>query len=135
MTAFGSDPQSWRKNSFLGSLAIPFGKPVREAVSSLDERSIVVCLHLTGLSAKAKDVHTEFGQVLGSDAIAYSIVTKHIRNDVILQNEPEAEDRVEDQGCSITDNAILEALEMMPFASIPQSAKTIFIPPATDLVA
>jgi hypothetical protein len=52
-----------------------------------------------------------------------------------LQNEREAEDRTEaedgteDQDFSITDNAILEALEMMPFASIHQIAKMIFIPP------
>jgi hypothetical protein len=43
---------------------------------------------------------------------------KYIRNDVILQNEPEAEDRVEDQGFSNIDNEILEKLEMMPFVSI-----------------
>jgi hypothetical protein len=48
-----------------------------------------------------------------------------------LQNEPETEDRTEDQGFSITDNAILEALEMMPFASIRQIAKMAFIPPTT----
>jgi hypothetical protein len=49
-------------------------------------------------------------------------VTKHIRNDVSLQNEPETEDRAKNQGFSIPDNAILEALEMMPFASIRQIA-------------
>jgi len=48
-----------------------------------------------------------------------------------LQNEPEAENRAEDQGFSITDNAILEALEMMPFASIRQIAKMTIIPPTT----
>jgi hypothetical protein len=45
-------------------------------------------------------------------------VTKYIRNDVILENEPEAVDRAEDQSFSITGNAILEVFEMMPFASI-----------------
>jgi hypothetical protein len=48
-----------------------------------------------------------------------------------LQNEPEAEDRAEDQDFSIIDNAILEALEMTPFASIRQIANMIFIPPTT----
>jgi hypothetical protein len=89
----------------------------------MDQRSIVVFLHLTRLSAKAKDVHTELVQVLGSDAIAYLTVTKDIQKDVILQNEPEAEDRAEDHAFSITDNAILEALEMVPFPSIRQIAK------------
>jgi hypothetical protein len=49
----------------------------------------------------------------------------------ILQNEPEAEDRAEDQGFSITDNIILELLEMMPFASIRQIAEMTFILPTT----
>jgi hypothetical protein len=48
--------------------------------------------HLKRLSAKAKDVHTELVQALGSDAIAYSTVTKYRRNDAILQNELETED-------------------------------------------
>jgi DNA-binding Lrp family transcriptional regulator len=48
-----------------------------------------------------------------------------------LENEPEAEDRAKDQGFSITDKAILKALEMMPFTSIRQIAKMIFIPPTT----
>jgi hypothetical protein len=97
----------------------------------MDQRSIVVFLHLKGLSAKAKDVDTELVQVLGSDAIAYSTVPNNLWNDVILENQPEAEDRTEDQGFSITDNAVLEALEMIPFASIRQIAKMTFIPPTT----
>jgi hypothetical protein len=79
------------------------------------------------LSAKAKDVHTEFVQVLGSDAIAYSTVTKYIQNDSILENEPDAED----QGFLITDSAVLEALGMMPLVSIHQIAKITFIPSTT----
>jgi hypothetical protein len=66
-------------------------------------------------------------------------VTKYIRNDAILQNEPEpelepgheAEDRVEDQGFLIPVNGILEALEMISFASICQIVKMIFINPTT----
>jgi hypothetical protein len=45
-----------------------------------------------------------------------------------LQNEPEAEDGVEDQGFSIPDNVNLEALEMMPFAPIRQIAEMTVIP-------
>jgi hypothetical protein len=97
----------------------------------MDQRSSVVFFHLKGLSAKAKDAHTELVEVFGSDSIAYSTVTKDIWNDVLSQDEPEAEDRAEDQGFSITDNAILEAFEMMPFASIRQIAKMTFIPPTT----
>jgi hypothetical protein len=49
-----------------------------------------------------------------------------------LQNRPEAEDRAEDQGFLISDNAILETLEMMSFASIREIAKMIFIPLLTE---
>jgi hypothetical protein len=73
-----------------------------------------VFVHLKGLSAKAKTLHTELVQVIECDAIAYSTVTKHIRNDIILQNELEAEDRAEDQDFSIPENTILEPYEMMP---------------------
>jgi hypothetical protein len=48
-----------------------------------------------------------------------------------LQNEPEAEERAEDQGFSIPDNAILEALEMMRFTSIHQITKMTIIPLTT----
>jgi hypothetical protein len=44
-----------------------------------------------------------------------------------LQNELYAEERAEDQGCLMADNAIPEALEMMPFASIRQVAPMTFI--------
>jgi hypothetical protein len=97
----------------------------------MDQRLIVVFLPLKGLLAKAKDIYTELGDVLRSDAIAYSTEIKDMQNDVILQNEPEAEDRADDQGFSTTHNAILEALEMMPFDSICQIAKITLIPLAT----
>jgi hypothetical protein len=48
-----------------------------------------------------------------------------------LENEPEAEDKAEDQSFSITDNAILEALEMMSFASIHQIVNMAVISPTT----
>jgi hypothetical protein len=52
------------------ALTAPFGQPVRQAVSRVDHKSIVVFLHLKGISANAKDVHTELVQILESDAIA-----------------------------------------------------------------
>jgi hypothetical protein len=58
----------------------------------MDHRSIIVFLRRKGLSAKAKakDVHTELVQILGSDAIAYSTVSKNMWNGVIWPNESEA---------------------------------------------
>jgi hypothetical protein len=57
----------------------------------LYQKSNLVFLHVKGLSAKAKVVRTELVHMLGSDAIAYSTVTKYIGNDAILQDE--AKDR------------------------------------------
>jgi hypothetical protein len=45
-----------------------------------------------------------------------------------MNQKPRIEDRAKDQGFSITDNAILEAFEIMPFAYIRQIAKITFIP-------
>jgi hypothetical protein len=97
----------------------------------MNQRPILLFLHLKGLSANAKDVRIVIVQLLGSDAFAYSTVTNYLQKDVILQNEPETEDRAEDQGFSIADNAILEALEMLPFPSIHELAKITIIAPAT----
>jgi hypothetical protein len=57
--------------------------------------------------------------------------TPSIWNDDISQNGSEVEDKAESQGFSIRDNTILEALEMMPFASIHQIAKVAIITPTT----
>jgi hypothetical protein len=99
----------------------------------MDQRSIVVFLHLNELSTK--DVQAELVHILGSDddVIACLTVTKYIRNDIILQNDPEreSEDRAEDQSFSITDNAIPEAFEMLSFASIRQIVKMSFMPHTT----
>jgi hypothetical protein len=61
------------------------------------QKSIVAFLHLKGLSVSTKDVHIELVQVLESNATAYSTLTEYVRKDVILQNEPEAEDRAENK--------------------------------------
>jgi hypothetical protein len=93
----------------------------------MDQRSIIVFLHVKRFSAKTKHVHIELGRALVSDVIACLTVTKYLRNDVILRNELEAEDEAEDQGFSIKGNAILETLEMISFASNGQITKMTFI--------
>jgi hypothetical protein len=54
-----------------------------------------------------------------------------MRNDLILQNEPGAEDQAEDHDFSIADNGIPKGFERMLLASIRQIAMTAFIPPTT----
>jgi hypothetical protein len=58
-------------------------------------------------------------------------MTKYIWSDVILQNESKVKDRAEDQSFLITDNAIMDALEIMPFVYIRQIAKMTLISPTT----
>jgi hypothetical protein len=62
--------------------------------------------------------------------MAYLTATKYMRNDLILQHEPEAEHGPEDEGISVPNNIILEALEMMTCISIRQIAKMTIIPGA-----
>jgi hypothetical protein len=90
-----------------------------------------VFFRVKGFSVKDKDLRTELVQEVLPPAIAYSTVRKHIRKDKILQNEPETEDRADDQSFSTTDNANLEAFEMIRFASIRQIVKVTFIPLTT----
>jgi hypothetical protein len=103
----------------------------QSAVTSMDQMPIGVFLYLKERPANVKDVRTECLHVLGSDAIVYPTVIKYLRNDIILQNEPEAEVGAEDQSFSIADNAVLDALEMMSLASIRQIAKMTIILPTT----
>jgi hypothetical protein len=79
----------------------------------MDQRSICLFLALKRLSAPAFD--NELTAVLGADAIAYSILTKYLRQGqftFILVDRPE------EPGTIIIDPAILDALEQHPFSSI-----------------
>jgi hypothetical protein len=70
--------------------------PESHPPSNINQKSTVMLLHVKGLSAK--DVHTKLAQVLRPDgAIAYSTITKYIRNNIALQNKPEADERGKNQ--------------------------------------
>ena len=79
----------------------------------MDQRSICVFLAMKELSAQA--VHEELVAVLGPDAVAYSTVTKYLRQrqfpriySKTLETAPE----------TIIDDAILDALDRQPFSSL-----------------
>jgi hypothetical protein len=71
-------------------------------LGSMDQKSIVVFLHLKEFSAKAKvkvkakDVHTELLQIFESDVITYLTVTKYIRNDIFcrMNQKPRIERKI-----------------------------------------
>jgi hypothetical protein len=76
----------------------------------MDQRSICLFVALKGLSAQVLD--SELTVVLGADAIAYSTVTKCLRQrqftSIFVQ-------RSEEPTTIVIDQAILDALEHCPF--------------------
>jgi hypothetical protein len=92
----------------------------------MDQRTICLYLNRNGLSAKA--IHDELVQIIGSDAIADSIVMSYLRaSHRRAQNKEQHSDRPPD----VIDNAILQALNQNPFASVRELAKSICISHAT----
>jgi hypothetical protein len=64
-------------------------------------------------------------QLLGSDAIAYSTVTYHLRASCWTAH---TEERHSDLSLDLIDNAVLEALDQTQFASVRELAKPTCIP-------
>jgi hypothetical protein len=87
-----------------------------------------MCLYLNRKGFSAKVIHDELVQVICSDAIAYSTVTSYMRaSHWIAQNEEQHSDSPPD----VIDNAILQALIQIPFASMRELAKSTYISRAT----
>jgi hypothetical protein len=88
--------------------------------------SICLFLALKGLSARA--VHNELTVVLGADAIAYSTVTKGLRQ---RQFTSILVDPSEEPATIVIDQAILDAIEHYPLSSIRELARFTCIPALT----
>jgi hypothetical protein len=84
----------------------------------MDQRSICLFLAMKGLSAR--DVHNELVAVLGPDAIVYLTVTSSLRQRKFptISSEPSDEPPT-----TIIDDAILNALDKQPFASVKELTK------------
>jgi DNA-binding MurR/RpiR family transcriptional regulator len=91
-----------------------------------DQRTICLYLSRKGFSAHA--IHEKLVQLLGPDAIAYSIVTYHLR---ASRWTAQTEERHSDPPPEVVDKAILEALDQTPLASVRELAKTTCIPRTT----
>jgi hypothetical protein len=92
----------------------------------MDQRSICLFLALKGLSARA--VSNELIAILGADAIAYSTVTKRLRQrqfTSILVDPPE------EIVIIVLDQAIIDVLEQYPFSSIQELTRFTCIPTTT----
>jgi hypothetical protein len=92
----------------------------------MDQRTICLYLNRKGLSAQA--IHDELVQVRGSDVVAYSMVTFYLRaSSWRAQNKDQHSDPPPD----VIDNAILQALNQTPFASVWKLVKFMCISRAT----
>jgi hypothetical protein len=92
----------------------------------MDQRTICLYLSRKGFSAYA--IHEELVHILGPDIIACSTVTYHLR---ASRWTAQTEERHSDPPPDVVDNAILEALDQIPFASVRELAKATCIPRTT----
>lgn len=95
----------------------------------MDQKSICVFLHKKGLSSE--QVHSELVQVLGTEAVAYSTVTKYIRSSSFKAIRDESISEDSDDETNLIDDAILQALEDEPFASVRRIASKTYLPKST----
>jgi hypothetical protein len=93
----------------------------------MDQRSICLFLALKGLSVRAID--NEFTAVLDANAIAYSTMTKYLRQRQFTSIL--VDPSLEEPATIIIDQAILDALEYYPFSYIQELARLICIPTTT----
>jgi hypothetical protein len=88
----------------------------------MDQRTICLYLNRKGLSAQA--IHYELVQVLGSDVIAYSTMASYLgASRWMAQNE----EQHSDPHPIVIDNAILQTLNQIPFASVEELTKSMCI--------
>jgi hypothetical protein len=92
----------------------------------MDQSTICLYLSRNGFSAHA--IREKLVHLLGPDAIAYSTVIYHLR---ASRWTAQTEEWHSDPPPDVIDNAILEALDQTPFASVRELAKTTCIPHMT----
>jgi hypothetical protein len=95
----------------------------------MDQKSIV--LYLNRKSGMTQVIHDDLVATLGEAAIAYSTVTKYLREaqtgrDDAMSSSDEISHHIDD-----SDEAILKALEELPFSSVRQLSRATHIPAIT----
>jgi hypothetical protein len=93
----------------------------------MNQRSICLFLPFKGLSVRA--IYSELVAVLGADAIAYSTLTKYLRQ---RQFTSILVDALEEPAKIIIDQVILDALEQCPFFSIQERTRFTCIPQSIE---
>jgi hypothetical protein len=92
----------------------------------MDLESITLYLNKKHLSAVA--IHAEINSVLGKGTIGYSTVTCYLRKQSFANASHLAPEEPDLGAAETIDNAILQALDEQPFASLHQIAKRTLIP-------
>jgi hypothetical protein len=92
----------------------------------MDLKSIAVFFAMKSLSATA--IQAEINNVLGPGTVAYSTVTNYLRKRSFAGPSERPSHVPEIEGADSIDQAILQALDEAPFASLRQLAKRILIP-------
>jgi hypothetical protein len=95
----------------------------------MEQRMTVACLDLKGMSARA--IHTDLVATLGSNAVAYSSVTRYLREARCLPSREEASPVEIEMEVDDADRAILFALSENPFVSVRQLSRLTTLPPTT----
>jgi hypothetical protein len=83
-----------------------------------------ICLYLNRKGLSAHAIHDEFVQVLGSDAVASSMVAFYLRASHWTAAK---EEQHSDPPPDSVENEILQALDQAPFASVQELAKATCI--------
>jgi hypothetical protein len=98
-------------------------------ISVMDQKTIVLCLHMRGMSLDA--THEDLMHVLGEKAVAYSTVTNYVRS----EKYPPKNDGPPSQPISVepgpVDQAIFTALADYPFPSVRELSRPTCLPRST----
>jgi hypothetical protein len=95
----------------------------------MDLESITLFLAMKSLSATA--IQAEINNILGPGTVVYSTVTRYLCKRSFTGPSERPPHGPEIEGSDSIDQAILQALDETPFASLRQLAKRILIPMTT----
>jgi hypothetical protein len=88
-------------------------------------------LYLNKKGLAAVEIHTEINHVFGEGTVRYSTVTRYLCKQGFADSSTLLPEDRETHGPDAIDNAILQALDEQPFASLRQIAMRILVPMST----
>jgi hypothetical protein len=95
----------------------------------MDQKSIVLYLRMKGMALDA--IHDDLVRTLGKDAVTYSTVTKYARSPQFSGRKEATRPEAPDVERSPVDEAILTALDEVPFSSVRELSRMICLPKST----